>query len=116
MQKDLAKKDRFLSGLKEVKRMPEMVFLVDVRHEKTALTEAQSRKVPVVAIADTNINPEGITLPIPGNDDEVKSIDLLTGLVAEAVKEEMALRAKAPIVDPAVAAIPARREVIGSSI
>lgn len=115
-EKDLAKKDRFLSGLKEVKRMPEMVFLVDVRHEKTALTEAQKRKVPVVAIADTNINPEGITYPIPGNDDAVKSIDLLTSLVAEAVKEGMALRAKAPVVDPATAAIPARREVIGSSI
>lgn len=93
-EKELEKKHTLLYGLRNVRRMPEMLFIVDVRKEKTALTEALERNVPVVAIADTNINSEKITYPIPGNDDAVKSIDLFSRLIAETVKEGLTHREK----------------------
>lgn len=94
LEKELEKKNEVLGGLRTIRRMPDMLFIVDVRHEKTALTEARSRNVPVIAMADTNINPENITHAIPGNDDAVKSIELFCSVVAQAVNEGMAQRAQ----------------------
>lgn len=87
LEKELAKKDELLRGLKSVMRLPDALFVVDVRKEKTAIREAHVCGVPVIAVVDSNINPEHATYVIPGNDDAVKSISLLTKLVTDAIVE-----------------------------
>ena len=67
--------------------MPDALFVVDARNEKTVIREAQSIGLPVVALVDTNVNPVGIAHVIPGNDDAVSSISLVANLIAQAVKE-----------------------------
>jgi len=84
-----------VGGIKDVVRPPDAIFVVDVKKEKTAVAEAKVRKIPIVALADTNCNPDDITYPIPSNDDAVKTIEIMTKLVAEAVKEGRVLREKA---------------------
>ncbi|MAG12096.1 MAG: 30S ribosomal protein S2 [Parcubacteria group bacterium] len=83
-EKIIAKKNPLLGGLKTLNKIPDALFVLDVRKEKTAIREAQVKGIPVIAICDSNINPEQVTHPIPGNDDAVKSIALLTKLVADA--------------------------------
>lgn len=118
LERELAKKHTFLEGLINLRKIPEMLFIVDVRHEKTALNEAIACGVPVVAIADTNINAERITYPIPGNDDAVKSITLFTRLISEAVKEGAVARAQKIEEDAAVKAAQVKEthEVVAQSI
>ena len=77
-----------------------MVFLLDLKTEATALMEAFETKVPIIAVCDTNVNPEGIAYPIPANDDAVKSIDTIMTLIAEAIKEGKKLYAERPILTP----------------
>ncbi|MFA5358441.1 MAG: 30S ribosomal protein S2 [Patescibacteria group bacterium] len=86
-QNEIENLDMRVGGIAEVKKVPEAIFIVDIMREKTALTEAVKRHVPVVAICDTNVNPEKVTYPIPANDDATKGIEMITALVAEAVKE-----------------------------
>jgi small subunit ribosomal protein S2 len=76
-----------VSGIVSLKKLPEAVYIVDLKNEKTAFQEAQKKEIPVVGMCDTNINPDKVTYPIPSNDDGIKSIELITQLVAEAVKE-----------------------------
>ncbi len=76
-----------VGGLKGISRLPEAVFVIDIKKEKTAVAEAIKKGIPIVALVDTNVNPEKISYPIPANDDATKSIELMTNLVAEAVKE-----------------------------
>lgn len=83
-----------VGGIKNVVRPPDAVFIIDLMKEKTAVAEAITRKIPIVALTDTNVNPEVVAYPIPSNDDAVKTIELMTKLVAEAVKEGKALREK----------------------
>ncbi|RMD50907.1 30S ribosomal protein S2 [Candidatus Parcubacteria bacterium] len=78
--------DEKIGGLVLLKKAPAMVYIVDVKHDKTALMEAKKKGITVVALADTNINPELIDYPIPANDDAVGSITLITKLIAEAAK------------------------------
>ncbi|MFA4871607.1 MAG: 30S ribosomal protein S2 [Patescibacteria group bacterium] len=86
-QKEIEKLKKLVGGLAELKKIPEAIFVLDVKKEKTAVAEARKRKIPIVAFCDTNINPDLIDYPIPANDDAVKSIEIITGLIAEAVKE-----------------------------
>lgn len=79
--------DDKIGGLAELTRIPDAVFILDIRKDKTALEEAQRRGVKVIAVCDTNVNPTGIEYPIPANDDAVKSIDLIANIIASAVKE-----------------------------
>jgi small subunit ribosomal protein S2 len=81
-----------IGGIKEMNRIPDAVFILDLIHEKTAMAEATVKNVPVIALTDTNVNPERVAYPIPSNDDAVKTIELMTKLVAEAVKEGKAQR------------------------
>lgn len=83
-----------VGGIKNVVRPPDALFIVDIMKEKTAVQEAQVRHIPIVALTDTNVNPELVAYPIPSNDDAVKTIELMTKLVSEAVKEGKALREK----------------------
>lgn len=87
MERELTYLEKMVGGIKTLNRPPDALYLVDIVEEATAVREAKKKKIPVVAMVDTNTNPENVTHPIPANDDAVKSIELITGLVAEAVKE-----------------------------
>ncbi len=78
---------RNLEGIKYMDRIPGLVFLIDSNREKTSANEAQRLKIPIVALIDTNCNPEPIDFCIVGNDDAIKSIKLITGKMADAVLE-----------------------------
>lgn len=78
---------RNLEGIKHMERLPGLVFLVDSNREKTSVNEAQRLKIPIVALIDTNCNPESIDYCIVGNDDAIKSIKLITNKMADAVLE-----------------------------
>jgi small subunit ribosomal protein S2 len=87
LQKEKAKLEKNLGGIKEMKDLPGVLFVVDTRKEAIAVAEAQRLGIPIVAVVDTNCNPEGITYPIPGNDDAIRSISLFTQIIANAVVE-----------------------------
>lgn len=84
-----------VGGIEGMNRVPDAVFIVDLKKEKTAVAEAISRKVPIVGLLDTNVNPDYIAHAIPSNDDAVKTIELMVRLVSEAVKEGKQAREKA---------------------
>jgi small subunit ribosomal protein S2 len=81
-----------LSGVRKMRRLPDLVFIVDVGREDAAVHEANLLKVPVVALVDTNCNPQGIDYVIPSNDDAIRAIKLLVAKIAEAVIEGRAMR------------------------
>ena len=90
------KLERSLGGIKDMKHLPDALFVVDVSHEDIAVKEARKLGIPVIAIVDTNCSPEGLDYVIPGNDDAIRSIRLYAELAADAVLEG---RASAPQVD-----------------
>ena len=81
-----------LSGVRKMKRLPDLLFVVDVGREDAAVHEANLLKIPVVALVDTNCNPQGIDYVIPSNDDAIRAIKLLVAKVADAVLEGKAMR------------------------
>jgi small subunit ribosomal protein S2 len=81
-----------LSGVRKMRRLPELLFVVDVGREEAAVHEANLLNIPVVALVDTNCDPQGIDYIIPSNDDAIRAIKLLVGRAADAVLEGMALR------------------------
>jgi small subunit ribosomal protein S2 len=82
-----AKLQKNLGGIKDMKDPPGVLFVIDTRKEAIAVAEAQRMGIPIVAVVDTNCNPEGITYPIPGNDDAIRAITLFTQIIANAVIE-----------------------------
>ena len=82
-----AKLERVLSGIEHMPGLPKAMYIVDVRQERIALLEARRLGVPVVAIVDTNCDPDEVDFPIPGNDDAIRAIRLVTGKMADAVLE-----------------------------
>jgi len=87
LQREYKKMMRVFSGLKQMDRLPGAIYVVDPVREATAVAEARRVNIPVVALIDTNGDPEGIQYPIPGNDDALRSIRLVTSTVANAVME-----------------------------
>ena len=85
MEKDAEKLVKNLGGIKNMKQIPSALFVVDPKREKIAVEEANRLGIPVIAMLDTNCDPDGIDFPIPGNDDAIRSIKLITSKVAEAV-------------------------------
>lgn len=83
--KEIERLDKMVGGLESMAKLPDAVFILDAKHEKTALLEARKRKIPIISFADTNINPELLDYPIPANDDAVNSIELITKTIAEAI-------------------------------
>ncbi len=79
--------ERFLGGIKEMDRLPGAVFVVDPRKEKIAVAEARKLNIPVVAIVDTNCDPDEIDYVIPGNDDAIRAVKLISSRIADAVLE-----------------------------
>ncbi|OIN94439.1 30S ribosomal protein S2 [candidate division WWE3 bacterium CG06_land_8_20_14_3_00_42_16] len=82
-QKDFSRLDKSVGGIRELKRLPDALFILDVKREKIAVTEAKKVSLPIVAICDTNSNPELVDYPIPGNDDGLKSIQLFVSFMAD---------------------------------
>jgi len=87
LQREHKKLLRVFAGLKALDRLPGAVFVVDPVREATAVAEAKRVRIPVIALIDTNGDPDGIDFPIPGNDDALRSIRLVAGMVANAVME-----------------------------
>jgi len=87
LQKEKAKLDKNLCGIKGMTKLPGIIFVIDTRKEAIAVAEALRLGIPIVAVVDTNCNPEGIDYPIPGNDDAIRSISLFTQIIANAVVE-----------------------------
>jgi len=87
IKKSVEKMDKYLSGLINLEKMPDALFIVDMRVSKTAVAEAMRTNVPVIGMCDTNVNPEHATYVIPANDDAVNSIKTVADLLAKAIKE-----------------------------
>jgi small subunit ribosomal protein S2 len=85
---------RNLEGIKQMARLPGALFIVDAKKEKIAVQEANKLGIPVVAIVDTNADPDVITVPIPGNDDAIRSVSLITTALSEVIREA---RAQSPL-------------------
>jgi len=82
--KEYEKLDASVGGIKDMKGLPDALFVVDVAYEKIAVTEAKKMGIPIIALVDTNSNPEGIDHIIPGNDDAIRSIRLITKVISDA--------------------------------
>src|SRR5438132_10890100 len=79
--------DKVLSGIKSMNRLPDSVFIIDVRKEEIAVAEANKLGIPVIAVVDTNCSPEGVDYIIPGNDDALRAVRLFASRIADAVLE-----------------------------
>ena len=79
------KLQRSLGGISEMKKIPDLVFIIDTNYESLAIQESVKLGIPIVAILDSNSNPDGIDFPIPGNDDARRSIDLYCDLIKETI-------------------------------
>ena len=83
--RDLEKLNRSLGGIKQMGGLPDAMFVIDVDHERIAITEANKLGIPVIGIVDTNSSPEGVDYIIPGNDDAIRAIQLYMGAMADAI-------------------------------
>ena len=86
-QGEIAKLEKYLGGVKEMKKLPGALFIVDPRKERNAIAEARKLRIPVVAIVDTNCDPDEVDYVIPGNDDAIRAIRLIAATMANAVTE-----------------------------
>jgi small subunit ribosomal protein S2 len=86
LERERAKLDKYLSGVKDMARLPGAMFVVDAKREQIAVREAQRLGIPVIAITDTNADPDVIDFPIPGNDDAIRSVSLISKAIADAVE------------------------------
>jgi small subunit ribosomal protein S2 len=87
LQDDITRLERTLGGIKDMRRLPNAVFIIDTRKERTAVLEARRLEIPIVALADTNSDPDEIDYPIPANDDAIRAVRLLSSKIADAVIE-----------------------------
>ena len=94
LDREREKLEKALIGIKAMEQLPASVFIIDPRKEKIAVAEAQRLGIPIVAIVDTNCDPTGIDYPIPGNDDAIRAVRLLTGRIADAINEGRGTLAK----------------------
>ena len=86
LERERAKLAKYFSGLRDMARLPGAVFVVDAKREIIGVREAHRLGIPVIAIADTNVNPDLIDYPIPGNDDAIRSVGLIVGAIADAIE------------------------------
>lgn len=98
--------DKRLGGIENMTKVPEAMFVIDIRTERTAVREAEVTGTQVIGVCDTNVNPTGVDFIIPSNDDAVKTIELITKLVSDAVKEGKAQAAVAAAPVPVSAPAP----------
>ena len=87
LKNEMEKLEKFLGGIKDLKRVPGAMFVVDPRKERIAIAEAKRLNIPIVAIVDTNCDPDEVDYVIPGNDDAIRAVKLIAGAMADAVIE-----------------------------
>ncbi len=87
LKKEMEKLEKNLGGIKEMEQLPGVIFLVDPKKERIAILEAKKLEIPIVGLVDTNCNPEELDYPIPGNDDAIRAVKLITDVIANAVIE-----------------------------
>ncbi|PYO60796.1 MAG: 30S ribosomal protein S2 [Gemmatimonadetes bacterium] len=85
--RERVKLDKYLSGIKNMNRLPGALFVVDAKKERIAVAEANKLGIAVVAIVDTNADPDLITVPVPGNDDAIRAVSLITGVISDVITE-----------------------------
>ncbi len=85
LERERDKLERSLGGIKDMKSLPDVMFVIDVEHEDIAIREARKLGIPVVAVVDTNCSPEGVDYVVPGNDDAMRAIELYTAVIADSV-------------------------------
>ena len=90
------KLQRSLGGISEMKKIPDLVFIIDTNYESLAIQESVKLGIPIVAILDSNSNPDGVDFPIPGNDDARRAIDLYCNLIKETIESAKKL---APLIE-----------------
>ena len=108
---ELARLEKYLSGIADMKSLPAAMFVVDTRKEHIAIAEARKLRIPIVAIIDTNCDPDEADYPIPGNDDAIRAVRLITNRVANAAQEGYEERRKAEVVEEEVVAAADGEEV-----
>jgi small subunit ribosomal protein S2 len=99
LKRERDKLDKTLGGIRDMARVPSAIWVVDTKKEHIAVNEARKLGIPVVAILDTNCDPDEVNYPIPGNDDAIRSVSLLTRVVADAVADGLMSRAGASVAD-----------------
>ncbi len=87
LELEIEKLEKFLGGIKDMKKLPGALFIVDPRKEKIAVAEAKKLGIPIVAIVDTNCDPDDVDYVIPGNDDAIRAVKLIAGAMADAILE-----------------------------
>ena len=87
LQLEIEKLEKYLGGIKEMKKLPGAIFIVDPKKERNAIAEARKLNIPIVAIVDTNCDPDEVDYVIPGNDDAIRSVKLIAGTIANAILE-----------------------------
>lgn len=87
LQDDMVRLERILGGIKDMKRLPNAIFIIDTRKERTAVLEARRLEIPIIALADTNCDPDEMDYPIPANDDAIRAVRLLCAKIADAAVE-----------------------------
>ncbi|MGA1053109.1 MAG: 30S ribosomal protein S2 [Ilumatobacteraceae bacterium] len=110
LDRELAKLQRNLGGLRDMKRLPDAIFVIDTKKEHIAVTEANKLGIPVVAIVDTNVNPDVVQYPIPGNDDAIRANMLMSQAIAAAIEEGRFIASRRPQAAGASAEAPVKAE------
>lgn len=87
IDREIIKLKEMVEGIREMDKLPGAIFVVDIKDDKTAIEEARKKKIPIIAITDTNVNPELVDFPIPANDDSVNTLKLISSVISEAVLE-----------------------------
>jgi small subunit ribosomal protein S2 len=93
LRREKDKLERTLGGIRDMAKIPSAVWIVDTKKEHIAVGEARKLGIPVIAVLDTNCDPDEVDFPIPGNDDAIRSVALLTRVIADAVAEGLMARA-----------------------
>ena len=96
LDRDLVKLQRNLGGLRNMKKAPQAIFVLDTKKEHIAVTEANKLGIPVVAVVDTNVDPDVVQFPIPGNDDAIRANNLMARVIADAVEEGRYIASRRP--------------------
>ena len=100
----MEKLNKYLGGVKDMKTLPKALFIVDPHKERIAVSEARKLHIPIVAIVDTNCDPDEIDYVIPGNDDAIRAVKLISGAMADAALEGKQGEQNAPAEEPAAEA------------
>ncbi len=116
LTRDRDKLDRALGGIREMGGLPDLIFVIDVVKEKLAIEEANTLGIPVVAVVDSNADPQGIQFPIPGNDDAIRAINLYCDMVAAAVFDGISAEMQASGTDTGELAEPVPEEALAAAL